>query len=159
MKKKIVISLLGFVICMAAHSQVDPNAIGLRIGGGDNFGAEISYQHGFSHKNRLELDLGAGGNDHYSRLALVGMYHWAWKLGNEGFNWFVGPGAGLSLNNGKHGHNDYVGVGIGGQIGLGFNFRIPLQLTLDTRPMWNFLAEDDDNDFGWGFALGIRYRF
>ncbi len=157
MKKKVLIFLLGLFMCFTTKSQIDPHAIGLRIGGGDNFGVEVSYQHGFSKKNRVELDLGFGGNDNYSRIGLAGIYHWAWNIGNEGLNWYVGPGAGLSINSGKNDHGDYVGLAIGGQIGLGFNFKIPLQLTLDTRPMWDFLADDDA--FGWGLALGVRYRF
>ncbi len=157
MKKKITTALMGLIICFTANSQVDPHAIGLRIGGGDSFGAEISYQHGLSQKNRLELDLGFGGNSQYNRMGLSGIYHWVWNLGNEGLNWYVGPGAGLSINSGKDDHDDYFGLSIGGQIGLGFNFKVPLQLTLDARPMLNIISDDDT--FGWGLALGIRYRF
>ncbi len=160
MKKKVAVVLLCIFSCIAANSQVSPHAIGLRIGGGDNFGAEVSYQHGFSKQNRLELDLGFGGNSHYSRLGIAGIYHWVWNIGNDGFNWYIGPGAGLTANNGKDNHDDYVGLAIGGQIGLGFNFKIPLQMSLDVRPMWDFLSDDHNDDaFGWGLALGIRYRF
>lgn len=159
MKKKITTSLLGLLICIAAQSQVDRHALGLRIGGGESFGAEVSYQHGLSRLNRLEADLGVGGNSHYTRIGLTGTYQWVWNIGAEGLNWYVGPGAGISINDGKKHRDDYVGVAVGGQIGLGFNFKIPLQLTVDVRPMWNFISDDDDDDFGWGLALGVRYRF
>lgn len=157
--KKLVFAVLAIAVCSAAHAQVDKNAIGLRIGGGNLAGAEFSYQLGFNNVNRLELDLGFGGNNHYNAIGLCGIYHWVWNIGTEGFNWYVGPGAGLSLFSGKNDIPNYTGVSIGGQIGLGFNFRIPLQLTIDTRPMWDLTAGDGADTFGWGLALGVRYRF
>ena len=157
MKKKITTVLLGLLLCTAAHSQVDRHALGLRIGGGESFGAEVSYMHGLNRLNRIEADLGIGGNSHYTRLGIAGSYQWVWTI-DKGLNWYVGPGAGISINNGKKHRDDYVGLAVGGQIGLGYNFNIPLQLTLDVRPMWNYVTDDDD-DFGWGLALGIRYRY
>lgn len=159
MKKKITTSLLGLLLCLAAHSQIDPHTIGLRIGGGDSFGAEVSYQHRLNRLNRLEADLGVQGNSHYTRLGLTMSYQWVWKIDDSGLNWFVGPGVGVSINDGKNGHDNYVGAGLGGQVGLGYNFKIPLQMTVDVRPMWNFISDSDDDDFLWGIALGVRYRF
>ncbi len=159
MKKKITTTLLGLLFCIAANSQVDPHAIGLRIGGGESFEAELSYLHGLGEMNRLELDLGYGTNSDYNRYKLSGTYQWVFNL-ERGLNWYIGPGANVSYNDGKDWHDNHVGVGIGGQIGVGYNFaNMPLQLTVDARPMWNFISDDDDNNFGWGFALGVRYRF
>lgn len=157
MKKFFLFLVIASFVSLSAGAQVDRNALGVRLGGGASFGGEFSYQLGFSNVNRLELDLGFGGDSDYSRMSLAGTYQWVWPIGGDGFNWFVGPGAGISLNNGKKDHNDYFGMAIGGQIGLGYNFKIPLGLTLDTRPMWDFLS--DDNGFNWGLALGVRYRF
>ncbi len=157
MKKTIVLVAIAMMAGFTAKAQVDRNALGLRIGGGSVSGAEISYQLGFSDSNRLELGLGFGGNSNYNRIGMAGVYQWVWPIGGQGFNWYVGPGAGITLNNGKHDHDDYVGVAIGGQIGVGYNFNIPLQLTIDARPMFDFIEESDG--FDWGLALGIRYRF
>ncbi len=157
MKKHITVIILALLAGYTASAQVDPHAIGLRLGGGSGYGVEFSYQHGFGSDNRLELDLGFGGNNHYSRIGLVGIYQWVWNIGNDGFNWFIGPGAGLAMNSGKDNYDNYFGLAIGGQVGLGFNFNIPLQLTLDTRPMFDVLADTDG--FGWGISLGVRYRF
>ncbi len=157
MKKILLAVAVVAMTCLAANAQVDKNAIGLRLGGGSFSGGEISYQLGLGQANRLELDLGFGGNKNYSSLGLSGIYQWVWPIGGQGFNWYVGPGAGLSINTGKGGYENFFGLAIGGQIGVGYNFNIPLGLTLDTRPMWDFLADADG--FGWGLALGVRYRF
>lgn len=157
MRKTAILCLLAVMACWTTVSaQVDRNALGLRIGGGTVSGAEISYQVGVSSKNRVEIGLGFGGNNHYNRIGLAATYQWVWNIGHEGFNWFIGPGAGVAFNNGKEDRQDYTALGLGGQIGLGFNFNIPLQLTLDTRPFWDF---GDESEFNWGLALGIRYRF
>ncbi len=163
MKKKIAVLFIVVSACFTAKSQVNPHAIGARIGGGAGYGIEVSYQHGLGNKNRLEFDLGLGGNSDYFRFGFSGMYHWVWNI-SGGFNWYVGPGAGLSFNSGKDndsgkGNDDnYFGLAVGGQIGIEYNFDFPLQLSLDTRPMWDFLAPTDYG-FGWGISFGIRYRF
>ena len=158
MKKILLTSMVMFGFGVFAFSQVNPNALGLRLGGGTINGGELSYQKGIGSSNRLELDLGFGGNKDYGSLSLTGIYHWNWNI-VESLNWYVGPGAGVSFVNAKHGDN-YVGVAIGGQIGLEYDFSslgAPILLSLDARPMWNLLG--DFNGFGWGAALGIRYIF
>jgi len=50
------ITLIGFAFSTSAQN-VSPNAIGLRMGGSDGFGAEISYQRGLDTNSRLEFDL------------------------------------------------------------------------------------------------------
>ena len=50
----------AFVLLLSAnigHSQIANHAIGLRLGGGDGFGTEISYQYGLSDKTVLSLIL------------------------------------------------------------------------------------------------------
>ncbi len=155
MKKAIVLAAVAVAMCLTANAQVDKNAIGLRLGGGSFSGAEISYQLGLSAKNRLELDLGFGGNKNYNVIGVAGIYQWVWPIGGDGFNWYAGPGAALSMNSGKDDHDNFFGLGIGGQIGIAYKFNIPLQLSIDTRPMFDFLADSDG--FGWGLALGVRY--
>lgn len=86
-----------------ANAQVNPGAIGLRLGG-DNFGrgAELSYQHGFGEANRVEIDLGASflndGGYIYSLLGASILYHWVWNITDE-FNWYIGPGGQIGYYN------------------------------------------------------------
>ncbi len=156
MKKTTVLLAIMVTMFFTSFAQDKSNALGLRLGGGSMFGGEVSYQRYFSQKNRMELDLGFGGNSSYSAMAFSGIYQWVWNI-DGGFNWYVGPGAGFAFNSGKDDHNDSFCIAIGGQIGIEYNFKIPLQLSLDTRPMFDFLADADG--FGWGLSLGIRYKF
>lgn len=143
----------------AANAQVNSHAIGLRFGGnGDVNGAELSYQHGLGDANRLELDLGFGGNSTHNRMFLAGIYHWDWNI-TGGLNWYVGPGASIGYYH-YDGHDNFLGLAVGGQIGLEYDFNTlgaPLLLSLDARPMWDFLG--DYTGLGWGASLGLRYTF
>jgi len=159
MKKFLIFTLVILGMSYYSYAQVNPHAIGLRIGGnGDINGAELSYQKGFNDVNRLELDLGFGGNSHHNRIFLAGIYHWDWNI-TDGLNWYLGPGAGLGFYSYDDG-DDYMNIAIGGQIGLEYDFNTldaPILLSLDARPMWDFLG--DNSGFGWGIALGVRYTW
>jgi hypothetical protein len=159
MKKLLALSLLIFGLGYMAQAQVSPHAIGLRFGGNGTInGAEISYQQGLGDNNRLELDFGFGVNKTWNRFYFAGMYHWAWTI-DGGLNWFVGPGASLGFYT-YDGNSGYINVALGGQLGLEYNFNhigAPILLSLDIRPMWDFLG--DHAGLGWGAALGVRYTF
>ena len=155
MYKKVLL-IVGLVfLSIAGNAQVEPHAIGLRLGGG-NYGSgfEISYQHGLGDANRLEFDLGLNSNNGASYMSLAGIYQWVWNI-DGGFNWYAGPGAQLLLV------SNNAAIGVGGQIGVEYNFNpdvdVPIQIGLDTRPMLNFSS--GNSDFGWGIALSIRYTF
>jgi len=159
MKKQLVVLTLFLSISFYVTAQVNPQAIGLRGGGnGVISGAEISYQFGMSYANRLEMDFGFGANATDSRLFFAGMYHWVWNI-TEGLNWYAGPGAGAGLYS-DYGSATYLGIALGGQIGIEYDFNtlhVPLLLSLDARPMFDFLG--DNSGLGWGAALGIRYTW
>ena len=142
MKKFIVI--LAALVCFATAASAQSRAIGIRA----TYGAELSYQHDLG-GNFLEADLGWFHDGFY----VTGVYDFI--LGSEGnFNFYAGPGAAL----GFYSTPDASGfnAGIAGQLGMEYNFNIPLQLSLDWRPVFNFIH----GGFGWqGVALGIRYRF
>lgn len=163
MKKTFVILIVMLSLGFFAQAQVNPHAIGLRLGGdGHANGAELSYQHGFSSANRLELNLGFSGYKHYNSLFVSGTYQWNWNI-VSGLNWYIGPGAALGFYNYDdrvHSRSSGVSLGLGGQIGLEFDFNklgAPILLSVDTRPMFDFVGYNDG--FGWGAALGIRYTF
>lgn len=147
--KKALLTLIAIVgLAFAANAQ----NIGVRLG----TDGEISYQHELGSNNRIEADLGIGGFlnwSDYHFLSLTGVYQWHWNI-VDSFGWFVGPGAQISLVQAKS-NETYFNVSVGGQIGIDYEFNIPLQLSLDVRPMWNFLGTW--SGFGWGACLGIRY--
>ena len=156
--KKIIISSVFLVVGFCINAQVNPHAIGLRLGGnGTTNGAEISYQHGMGSANRLELDLGFSSSITHSRMYVAGIYHWNWNI-TDALNWYAGPGASVGFRTYENAEN-YVNIGIGGQVGIEYDFsgKAPILLSLDARPMWNLLGHS--GGFGWGAALGVRYIF
>lgn len=157
--KKIVLAIVAlFAMSSMATAQIQD--LGVRIGGGQGYGAELSAMWGMG-GNRIETDLGWKGDDGYSMISLTGIYQWKGDLGS-GFGWFAGAGARLAMWTWDLPGNDGAdfALAIAGQVGLEYNFdAIPFQLTLDIRPQFWVLPDMDDR-FQWGdIALGIRYRF
>ncbi|TRO66444.1 hypothetical protein [Christiangramia sabulilitoris] len=143
--------------------QISENALGLRVGDGGGFGAEVSYQRALGgDNNRLELDLGWRNNDNFDAIKLVGLYQWVWNI-EGGFNWYVGAGAGLgNYDDNRRNDIDYddgLFAVIAGDVGIEYNFDFPLLLSLDFRPEIYFSNYRESKDFGPDIALGIRYQF
>ncbi len=158
----IAIAFVGGTLLMNAQ-DISDNAIGLRIGDSDGFGAEVSYQRALGSNNRLELDLGLRNGSDYDGFKLAGIYQWVWNI-DGGFNWYAGPGAGIASYGYKRKDDrkkeNQTFVFIAGDIGIEYLFDIPLMLSLDFRPELGFGNSDYDNDdLGFDIALGIRYRF
>jgi len=160
---KTLFSLLIFIFVLNfSHAQeVSENAIGLRIGDGDGFGTEVSYQRALGDNNRLEIDLGIRSGDDYDGFRLTGLYQWVWSIDGN-FNWYAGAGGGVA----NYDYDDDIPgfdddgetfIYAAGQIGIEYNFDIPLMLSLDTRPTIGF--GDFNNDLDFDIALGVRYQF
>ena len=155
----VFISILAFQA--TSQAQEEKNAIGLRLGDNDGFGTEVSYQRYLNEKNRLEIDLGLRNAKDFDAYRLTGLYQWVWNI-DGGFNWYAGAGGGIAQVN----FND-VPIGIddsetyvyaAGDIGIEYDFDIPLLISLDFRPEFGFSnVLDDDIDFD--IAFGIRYQF
>lgn len=171
MKKHILTVVMLMGLAFTAQAQDIPkNALGLRLGDNDGFGGEISYQRGLGDNNRLELDLGWRDSRNYDGMKLTGLYQWVWNI-DGGFNWYAGVGGGLGTW--KYNHdtppgwkNDKSGTFafVAGDIGIEYQFDIPLQVSLDLRPELYFGDgrndfDNDYNNFGPDLALGIRYTF
>ena len=162
----LTVAFLGFGFAATAQT-ISKNAIGLRLGDSDGFGAEISYQRALSENNRLELDLGWRDGKYYDGFKLAGIYQWVWNI-DGGFNWYAGPGAGFgaySIDNDykefeKYEDDSDTFVFLAGDIGIEYNFDFPLLLSLDFRPELGF-GDDrfDNNDLDFDIALGVRYQF
>lgn len=152
--------LIGLAFASNAQ-EISKNALGLRLGSNDGFGGEISYQRALGSNNRLELDLGFRNSNNVDAFKIVGLYQWVWNI-EGGFNWYAGIGGGV----GSYSY-DYKGAKdngafflAAGDLGIEYNFDIPLLISLDFRP--EFYSNSDkfrENSFGPDVALGIRYQF
>ena len=170
--KKIILSAIMLIgLAFTAEAQtISKNALGLRLGGNNGFGGEISYQRGLSKNNRLELDLGWRNRSNYNdndyddnAIKLAALYQWVWNI-DGGFNWYAGVGGGV----GNYSYDDSddkrysdTFVFAAGDIGIEYNFsEAPIQLSLDFRPEFYFNSDNyREDNFGPDVALGIRYRW
>lgn len=146
----VLVALVGF--SFAVNAQNDN--LGVRLGGGQGYNAEISWQHALG-ANRVEMDLGWAIYQDASSFSLTGIYQWTFDLADN-FGWFIGPGAYLGTTS-VEGKSRF-GLALAGQVGVEYNFAsIPLQLSLDVRPRFYVVPS---TNFRWGdIAFGIRYRF
>ncbi|MCA0153119.1 hypothetical protein [Winogradskyella vincentii] len=158
MRKLFLSTVTIFTGLLFMNAQdISENAIGLRLGDSDGFGAEISYQRALGEVNRLEVDLGWRSARDYDGFKLTGIYQWVWELDGD-FNWYAGAGGGLgSYGFDNSALDDETFVFVAGNVGIEYIFDIPLLLSLDFRPELGFGDFNDDLDFD--IALGIRYRF
>ena len=161
MKKVFLLSIAVIIGSLTVSAQeIADHAIGLRLGDSDGFGAEISYQLGIGDNNRLEFGLGWRDGNNFSALRAVGLYQWVWNLDGN-FNWYAGAGGGFasySIDGLPAGADDSdTSLFVAGDIGIEYNFNIPLLISLDFRPEIGFGDFNDDLDFD--IALGLRYQF
>jgi hypothetical protein len=150
---------IGFLTMSAltANAQdISENAIGLRFGDNNGIGGEISYQRALGENNRLEIDLGLRNNSTVNSFKATGLYQWVWKLENR-FNWYVGVGGGVGswkVKNTDASSTFFYGAG---DIGIEYNFEIPLLISLDFRPEIGF--SDIYDGINSDIALSLRYQF
>lgn len=160
--KKIIFSLLVLLAFsnLMNGQEISDNAIGLRFGDNAGFGGEISYQKKLSNINRLEVDLGfRSRSNENDAFKLTGIYQWMWNI-DQGFNWYAGFGAGVGSwtnNNINSTKNDGMFLNADGNIGIEYNFDIPLLISLDFRPEIGLLGNYSDADLD--LALSLRYQF
>ncbi|MDO3694147.1 hypothetical protein QVZ41_04675 [Wenyingzhuangia sp. chi5] len=156
--KKLVVTFGLLLVGLASQAQdLSKHAIGLRLGDNDGLGYEISYQRALSDSNRLQFDLGLRSKNDVDAYKLTGIYQWVWDLSAlaPGFNWFAGAGAGVGSVDYPGGSETFVNAD--GNVGIEYNFKFPLQLSLDTRPEIGII--NGDSDLGLEIALGVRYKF
>lgn len=162
MKKLLTLAAILFGFSVISFAQIDnEHAIGLRMGGNDGFGTEISYQYTLTPMNRVQADLGLRSNNDWESWSLTGTYQWVWEI-EEGLNWYAGFGGGIGSWDYKDEipANDDSGtfLSVSGMVGLEYNFSIPLQLSIDTRPELG-LINHRNNLINFDLALSARYRF
>lgn len=167
-----LLNALLLITCFCTLSlsaqEMSDHALGLRLGDSDGFGAEISYQKSLDQDNRLEFDLGFRDSRNYDAFKLTGLYQFVRPI-DGGFNWYYGFGGGLGsvdfnsrLNNNNQAFKPDGGLFVfaAGDIGVEYNFDIPLLLSLDFRPEIGIIGYNNFNDnFDFDIALGVRYTF
>lgn len=147
MKKVLLTFTLLLTTIFAINAQeISDNAIGLRLNGGDGFGAGISYQKKMAENNRLEINLGL--RDELSSFKGVGLYEWVWNL-EEKFNWYAGFGAGFD--------SGFAALFAAGVVGIEYNFNKPILISLDYRPEVGITG--NYNGLGSSVAISVRYQF
>lgn len=154
MKKLLLAVALLIGVTSFAKAQTMDKAIGLRF----TNGAEISFQNPLSNSTRLELDLGLYGLGDRNGFILSGIHQWVFGL-DKGLNWYVGLGGQLGSRWYEKNNvwDSGFGLALAGQIGIEYNFSIPLQISADYRPAWYFIpASGGSYDSA---ALSLRYRF
>lgn len=147
--KKIIFAL-GFILASSltlTAQEISDNAIGLRFGGGNGVGGEISYQKALGSSNRLEIDLGLANE--FTNFKATGLYQWVWNL-EDRFNWYAGVGGGLVSAGG-------TGIYAAGVIGIEYNFKAPILLSIDYRPEVGVAG--GLNGLDSDIALSVRYQF
>jgi hypothetical protein len=154
MKKLILLVFLAGATTLSAQS-ISKNALGVRLGDNDGFGGEISYQRYLKENNRLEFDLGWRDSNNVEAFKLVGLYQWVMPI-DGGFNWYVGAGGGIGSFDA--GENDGTFALVAGDLGIEYNFEIPLLISLDMRPELGF-NDNYSDDLDLDIALGLRYQF
>ena len=153
MKKLLLVLVAVLGITFAANAQ---RAIGVRLGGGQGYGAELSYQQGLGGMNRLEADLGYRSYYGASWLSLAALYQAHFDINAvPNLGWYAGVGGRFDLYTGG---GTQLAIGVVGQAGLDYHFdQLPLQLSLDIRPCLYLYPA---TSFQWGdIALGIHYMF
>jgi len=167
MKKLILSAIILVGIAFTSQAQeISKNALGLRLGSNGGFGTEISYQRALGSNNRLELDLGWRKRKDFNNngydddaIKLAALYQWVWNI-DGGLNWYAGVGGGEGTygydNNNEHYNETFAFAA--GDIGIEYNFPIPLLISLDFRPEFGGNGYYKNN-YGSDIALSLRYQF
>lgn len=151
-----VVAILFSALFAAALASAQPRALGLR----GAWGAELSYEQYMGSENFFEAELGLYGRD---VLHVEATYNYIFAGGgtsagewNAYWGWGAVVGAYTGNYRGMH-------VAAAGQIGIEFNFTIPLQFSLDFRPQVGInINEDRERSpmyFGYYPAFALRYFF
>lgn len=161
--KRLILFVFTLLFSTLSHAQeINKHALGLRIGDNKGFGTEINYQYALGGNNRLETGLSWHSGSRHNAVKLTGIYDWVWHL-EDNFNWYAGVGGGVGRMSFDRNHKFYPRsksdsfIFVAGNIGIEYNFDIPLLLSLDFRPEIGF--GDFRDDLNFDIALGIRYTF
>ena len=154
----IVAALLGLSLAAAAQ----PKAIGIR---GGPFEQEISYEHWYTVFDNefdfLEAEVGVFTGNGY-KATLTYNFTLATPDFTDRGEWGLYAGPGVMTGYGSYTDPEGKSHGrpfIGGafQLGVEYNFWVPLQLSADFRPA--FIVPMKVNPYWYGFAIAARFAF
>ncbi len=147
-----LIFLFGFLIgTLSLSAQQYKSAIGVRGGLANG----LTYKQFISEKGALE----GIASFRWRGFEFTGLYEHHYSVFEpEGFYFYWGAGGHIGFYNGDHvGWADdtqaYTVIGADGMIGLEYNFQdIPLNLSVDWKPVINFAGNTDFWPDGGGFS-------
>lgn len=144
MKKFLLLALFSAMFFVTPE-KAQAQEVGLRFGEvvGNNVAIDALFSVGEFSRIHADVSFGTG-------VGVEALWDFLYRpLGGEAFNWYVGVGPSLLIN-------DPFLLGASGEIGLDYHFQgAPLSLSIDWRPtLW--IIETTDFDAG-GFGLNIRY--
>lgn len=149
-KKTLIIIAFFFTAGLFSANAQSVGELGLRWGNVTGGDFALDGIVGLGEFSRIHANVSFGGNGP-TDFGIDAIWDFIYRpLGGEAFMWYAGAGPFL-------GFGDIFSLGVAGEIGLQYNFQIPLSISLDYRPAFR-LVEDTDFDSG-GFGLNIRYRF
>lgn len=161
MQKILQLTVVLMAISLNAHSQVNANALGLRIYKGETIGAELSYQGSGTGRDRLEIDLGYENNDNQERYYLVLNPHSVWGNITKGLNGYGGTALEMGYLPDSETVFRSLTFGFGAQVGLEYDFNkydTPILVSLDGRYIFGFAFHDNyDLNLAFNVALSVRY--
>lgn len=149
MKKLVsVIALAGlfFFVSQNVQAQTEGIELGLRFANGDAVAIDFAMP---LSANRLH----ANANFNSGGFGVAAIYDWQFPFA-EGFMFYPGLGAALSIYD--NGSGSDLGLAVGGEVGVEYQFPFPLTLGLDYQPMFSLINGGGYAD-GWG--LNARWRF
>jgi len=156
MKKALLAIAVALIASVSVSAQ--SRALGARLG----YGVEVSYQH-YLGDNFIEGDLGFAG---FKGLNIAAAYNITiaqpkWTSQGE-WTFYAGPAAGFNWDFPSNNNAGGFGFGIGGNVGLEYVFNIPLQLSIDWRPLLGPYFKDGINYWTsglFGGGIAVRYFF
>lgn len=163
MLKQSIILVLFLLISLSLFAQEQSRIHRLGVSGAyrndkeEMSGAEISYQLYLKGIRRLEVDFGWLSSSSFDVLQWTGIYQWR-LIRKGGFNFYMGPGAGIGYANYGYGEDKFYGVLVG-DIGIDYTFGLPIQIGLDYRPEWSLLQNHIGNELDHQINLAIRLAF
>lgn len=155
--KYIILTIACFFTISAIQAQqLSENAIGVRLGHNNGFGAEISYQRALKQNQRIEGNLGFRSDAKSSAFKLTGVYQWGWNI-EERLNWYAGVGGGIGRWKDKPTNTTDTILFGAGNLGIEYQLEVPLQIALDFRPEVGFTGPYTGLKSNIG--LSLRYLF
>ena len=147
MMKKVLVVLFLVGVFFFTSENAQAQEVGVRFGQvvGGNVGIDAMFSAGKFSRIHADVSFGNG-------VGVEALWDFLYRpLGGEAFNWYVGVGPSLLIN-------DPFFLGVSGEVGLDYHFNgAPIAIGVDWRPtLWIIETTNFSAD---GFGLNVRYVF